>query len=115
MDLNKFKIGLVFRNNEIIVLGEYDDNGEMDEDCMGIIGDDESIYSDLALNKFEVVEVMRTEKDGEDRLELKDYHSYTIGENEGVESVMEIYRDDPEEFFNIIKGLYEIILNEIAH
>ena len=115
MDLDKFRIGLVFRNNDIIVLGEYNDDGMMDENCMGIISDFEEIYSELPLNKFEVVEVMRSEKNGEDQLELKDYHSYTIGEGEGIESVMEIYGDDPKEFFNIINGLYEIILNEIAH
>ena len=115
MDLDRYRIGLVFRNNDLIVLGEYDDNGEMDEDCMGIISDFEEIYEDLPLNKFEVVEVIRTEKNGEDQLELKDYHSYTIGGGEGIDSVMEIYRDSPEDFFDIINDLYEPILNEIAH
>lgn len=115
MDLDNFRIGLVFRNNEIIVLGEYDDNGEMGEQQMGIISDFDSIYENLPLNKFEVVEVIRTEKNGEDQIELKDYHSYTIGEEINLESVMEIYRDDPKEFFIIINDLYEPILNEIAH
>ena len=115
MDLDKFRIGLVFRNNEIIVLGEYDDNGEMDEDCMGIISDFDSVYESLPLNKFSVVEVERTEKNGEDHIALKDYHSYTIGENEGIDSIMEIYRDDPKGFYDIINDLYEPILNEIAH
>lgn len=112
MDLEKFRIGLVFRNNDIIVLGEYKDDGTMDENTMGVISDNMGIYEDLPLNKFEVVEV---ERNAEDEISLKDYHSYTIGEREGVESLMEIYRDDPEEFFNIISDLYEPILNEIAH
>ena len=112
MDLEKFRIGLVFRNQDIIVLGEYNDDGEMDENCMGIISDDVGIYAELAPNKFEVVEV---ERNAEDEISLKDRLSYTIGEGEGVESVMEIYRDDPEEFFNIINDLYEGIMSEIAH
>ncbi len=112
MDLEKFRIGLVFRNNDIIVLGEYKDDGTMDENTMGVITDNKGIYKDLPLNKFEVVEV---ERNAEDVISLKDYHSYTIGENEGIESIMEIYRDDPEEFFNIISDLYEPMLNEIAH
>ena len=112
MDLEKFRIGLVFRNNDIIVLGEYKDDGTMDENTMGVISDNMGIYEDLPLNKFEVVEV---ERNSDDEISLKDYHSYTIGDNEGVESLMEIYRDNPEDFFNIISDLYEPILNEIAH
>ena len=112
MDLNKFRIGLVFRNNDILVLGEYNDDGEMNENCMGVISDHEEIYADLSPNKFEVVEV---ERNDEDEIALKDRHSYTVGEGEGIESVMEIYRDDPKEFFNIINDLYEGIMSEIAH
>jgi hypothetical protein len=115
MDLEKFRIGLVFRNNDIIVLGEYKDDGTMDEDSMGVISDFDSIYEDLPLNKFGVVEIQRSEKNGEDQIELKDYHTYAIGENAGIESVMEIYREDSEDFFDIINDLYESILNEIAH
>ena len=112
MDLDKFRIGLVFRNNDIVVLGEYKDDGTMDENTMGVISDNTGIYEDLPLNKFEVVEV---ERNNDDEISLKDYHSYTMGENEGVKAVMDIYRDDPKEFFNIINDLYEPILNEIAH
>ena len=112
MDLEKFRIGLVFRNHDIIVLGEYKDDGTMDENTMGVISDDTGIYKDLPLNKFEVVGV---ERNSDDEISLKDYHSYTIGEEQGVESVIGIYRDDPEEFFNIITDLYEPILDEIAH
>ena len=115
MDLEKFRIGLVFRNNEILVLGEYNDDGMMDEDSMGIISDFDELYKDLPPNKFEVVEVIRSEKNGEDQIELKDYHSYTIGEEENIESIMEIYMDNPKDFFTIINDLYEPILNEIAH
>lgn len=112
MDLEKFRIGLVFRNENIIVLGEYDDNGEMDETSMGILSDFDSIYENLPANKFGVVEV---ERNGEDQIALKDRHSYVIGKDEkDVDSIIEIYREDPEEFFNIINGLYEGIMSEIA-
>lgn len=113
MDLEKFRIGLVFRNHDIIVLGEYDDNGKMDENSMGVLEDHDSIYETLPTNKFGVVEV---ERNSEDEIALKDRHSYTIGDDEGqeIDSIMEIYREDPEEFYNIINGLYETIMNEIA-
>ena len=115
MDLEKFRIGLIFRNNEIIVLGEYKDDGTMDEDTMGIISDSEEIYSNLPLNKFEVVEVQRIGEGEDEKVSLRDLHSYTIGEAEGVNSVMDIYREDPSEFFGIINELYETIVDGIAH
>ena len=42
----------------------------MNENTMGILSDFDDIYSELPLNKFAVVEVIKTEKNGEDQLTL---------------------------------------------
>lgn len=112
LNLTNIRMGLVFRNHDVIVLGEYTDLGEMGENDMGVISDFDNIYENLSMNKFAIVEVRRED----DKIALKDISSYVVEiDGEDVDSIMEIYHDDAVEFFRIIKDLHENIVSDAWH
>lgn len=112
LDLENFRYGLVFRKNDTVVLGEYNDVGEMGEGDIGVISDFNKVYENMPRNRFAVVEIIRPT---EDRVILKDKFGYFIGEDKGIKDVVDIYEKDPEEFFDIISDIYEEIISEAAH
>ena len=112
IDLENFRYGLVFRKDDTVVLGEYNDVGEMGEDDIGVISDHSRIYENMPRNRFAVVEIIRP--DG-GKVRLKDKFGYFVGESEGIQDVIDIYEKDPEEFFDIISDIYEEIISDAAH
>lgn len=109
IDLKDFKMGLVFKNHDITILGVYDDFGKMTEKSIGVISDEEGIYKELPLYTFAVVEVKKyTEK----RIRLCDVYTYEIltEDDAPIPSIIGMYHEDPIEFYKTINNIYSEIV-----